>query len=78
MSCDPCLPEISARPALSGPFTVNGTRTMEGDSSTSLGMTSDLSGITSASKASIISLAPVRGRPRRVFSPVNETGSGLS
>ena len=87
ISCEPCLPEISARPALSGPWTVRGTRTGAGDLSTSLEVTVgerlDVTGeegfeVTVASNASIISLAPVRGRPRRVFSPVNVTDSGQS
>ena len=34
MSWEPCLPEISARPALSGPFTVRGTRRVSVDFST--------------------------------------------
>ena len=62
MSWEPCLPEISARPALSGPLTVRGT----------------LIESISASNASIISRAPVSGRFKRVFSPVNVTGPAQS
>ena len=96
ISCEPCLPDTSARPAFRGPWTERGTRTGAEDSfasasatrsitSTSFGQSSEVFGrasagmdVSLASKASMISLAPVRGRPRRVFSPVNVTGAWLS
>ena len=64
ISWEPCLPEISARPAFSGPAAVRGTHTGASSSSRMI----------LASNASRISFAPVRGRPRRVFSPVKCTG----
>ena len=107
MSWEPCFPEISARPAFSGPATVRGTHTGASASPPSfraiaqssfrpgvqlsfrLGVQlsfrpdvqlsfrpTEASGEISAPKASIISRAPVRGRPRRVFSPVKVTDPG--
>ena len=81
--CEPCFPEISARVAASGPCTVNGTRTGVAKPSALPEVTSEgapaadwSTDVTDAPRASIISRAPVRGRPRRVFSPVNTTGPG--
>ena len=68
--CEPCFPDISARVAVSGPFTINGTRTGS-DAPSSLPFV-PLEAIV-APRASITSRAPVSGRSRRVFSPVNST-----
>ncbi len=75
ISCDPCFPDTSARPADKGPVTSKGTFRQLPSCS---GPDAPEAFFTFAPNASIISEAPVSGLSSRVFSPVTVTGVSLS